>query len=70
MRIEVVASYLEGSCSAKVKVCGWRMCSDILLTEANLIKKQVRMESLCLQCDVALEMRSHVLNEYNFARVV
>ncbi|KAB2615045.1 hypothetical protein D8674_021633 [Pyrus ussuriensis x Pyrus communis] len=41
----------------KVKVCGWRICSDILPTRVNLGKKGVRIDASYPHCDALWETK-------------
>ncbi|KAB2615066.1 hypothetical protein D8674_021654 [Pyrus ussuriensis x Pyrus communis] len=41
----------------KVKVCGWRICSDILPTRVNLGKKGIRIDASYPRCDALWETK-------------
>lgn len=54
----------------KVKMCGWRICSDILPTRANLLQKGGRLVVSCPRCDAPVVSASHVFKECSFACAV
>lgn len=54
----------------KVKVCGWRVCFDILPPRFNLIKKMATLENSCPLCNMEGKTTNHVLRECSFSHAV
>jgi hypothetical protein len=48
----------------------WRVCHEILPTKANLCKRKIILDSLCLICGLADETSFHILWECPSARDV
>lgn len=65
-----MASNMEGASVAKVKVCGWRVCTDTLPSRANLTKKGVLLVDSCPNCDAPQETAHHILRDCSFSRAV
>lgn len=56
--------------SASTKVSVWKVCSNILPTYVNLLKKGLALDTSCLFCSSSTKSVPHVLIDCSFARAM
>lgn len=54
----------------KLKLFIWRCCTASLAVRVNLIRRHMRVESMCVLCGLAEETEHHLFFECEFSRVM